>query len=55
MDDFIISRHIAALLMTQIAQTRELRELFDELLESEGYELYMEKDYFIVLAQELLV
>ena len=29
--------------MTQIAQTRELRELFDVLLESEGYELYMEK------------
>ena len=42
-DDFIISRHIAALLMTQISQTRELRQLFDVLLESEGYELYMEK------------
>ena len=36
-DDFIISRHIAALLMTQISQTRELRQLFDVLLESEGY------------------
>ena len=42
-DDFIISRHIAALLMTQIAQTRELRQLFDELLQSDGFEFYIEK------------
>ena len=42
-DDFIISRHIAALLMTQISQTRELRQLFDELLQSDGFEFYIEK------------
>lgn len=42
-DDFIISRHIAALLMTQISQTRELRKLFDELLQSDGFEFYIEK------------
>ena len=42
-DDFIISKHIAALLMTQIAQTRKVRQLFDVLLQSEGYEIYIEK------------
>ena len=42
-DDFIISKHIAALLMAQISQTRKVRQLFDSLLQSEGYELYIEK------------
>lgn len=39
--DFIISRNIAALMMAQISDNRELREVFDSLLDSQGYEIYM--------------
>ncbi len=39
--DFIISRNIAALMMTQIAENRELRSVFDQLLDSEGFEVYI--------------
>ena len=42
-DDFIIGRHFSALLMTQIAEDREMKGLFDELLSSEGFEVYMQR------------
>lgn len=40
-DDFIISRQLSALFMAQIAKNRELASLFDVLLSSEGFEIYM--------------
>ena len=40
-DDFIISRQIAALLMAQISQEKELAALFESLLSSNGCEIYM--------------
>lgn len=39
--DFIISRSIASLMMAQIAGNRELRSVFDYLLESDGFEIYL--------------
>ena len=39
--DFVISRNIASLMMAQIAENRELREVFEKLLSSEGFEVYM--------------
>ena len=40
-DDYIISRQISALLMSQISQNKEMALLFDSLLSSVGYEIYM--------------
>ena len=39
--DFVISRNIASLMMSQIAENRELREIFEKLLSSDGFEVYM--------------
>ena len=39
--DFVISRSIASLMMSQIAENRELREVFENLLSNEGFEIYM--------------
>ena len=39
--DFVISRNIASLMMAQIAENRELKGVFEALLSSEGYEIYM--------------
>ena len=39
--DFVISRNIASLMMSQIAENRELREVFENLLSNEGFEIYM--------------
>ncbi|MDO4408092.1 MAG: hypothetical protein Q4C16_04025 [Eubacteriales bacterium] len=46
--DFVISRNIASLMMSQIAETRELGEVFELLLSSEGFEVYIKpaKYYF---------
>lgn len=41
--DFVISRSIASLMMSQIAENRELREVFEDLLRSEGFEIYMKQ------------
>ena len=41
--DFVISRSIASLMMSQIAENRELREVFENLLSSEGFEIYMKQ------------
>ena len=40
-DDFIIGRQLSALLMAQISKNRQLVSLFDNLLSSEGFEVYM--------------
>ena len=42
-EDFIIGSHIAALLMSQISQKREMKEVFEVLLDEGGCELYMKK------------
>ena len=46
--DFVISQNIASLLMSQIAENRELRRIFETLLSSEGFEVYIKpaKYYF---------
>ena len=40
-DDFVIGSNIVNLLMTQIAENRELTALFEDILDEEGSELYM--------------
>ena len=47
-DDFIISRHIASLLMAQISQKKEITGLFQELLTSDGYEIYIKETKYYV-------
>lgn len=42
-DDFIIGAHIAALLMAQISERREMATVFRELLSSEGFEIYLKR------------
>ena len=46
--DFVISRNIASLMMAQIAENRELLQIFETLLSSEGFEVYIKpaKYYF---------
>ena len=49
--DFVISRSIASLMMSQIAENRELREVFENLLSNEGFEVYMKPaKYYIDLS-----
>ena len=40
-DDFIIGSHISALLMAQISQQREISKVFENILSSEGFEVYI--------------
>ena len=40
-DDFVIGSNIVNLLMTQIAENRELTALFEDILDEDGSELYM--------------
>ena len=42
-DDYIVSRRLAALLMAQISQKREMSEFFNIILSSEGFEIYVKK------------
>ena len=44
--DFIISRNMASLMMAQIAENRELRSVFDNLLDSGGFEIYLKPAAF---------
>ena len=51
--DFVVSRNMAALMMSQIAENRELKDVFETLLVSEGYELYIKPaDYYLDLSSE---
>jgi voltage-gated potassium channel Kch len=40
-DDFIVSDHLASLMMCQVAENRELSMVFEELISSHGSELYL--------------
>lgn len=42
-EDFIVGSSITAMIITQIAQTRELNRAFHELLDADGSELYMRR------------
>lgn len=44
-DDFVIGSNIINLLMTQIAENRELTALFEDILDEDGSELYMKPIY----------
>ncbi len=40
-NDFVIGRNISSLILTQISQFRELKDIFHELLTEEGSEIYV--------------
>lgn len=40
-DDFIVSDELAGLLLTQIAENKELGNVFDDLFDSDGAEIYL--------------
>ena len=40
-NDFVISSNITSLIVTQICQERELKQIFEELLREEGSEIYV--------------
>jgi len=40
-DDFIVSDHLASLLMCQVSENRELSRVFENLISPEGSELYL--------------
>ena len=51
--DFVVSRNIAALMMSQIAENRELKDVFENLLVSEGYEIYIKPaEYYLDITGE---
>ena len=51
--DFVVSRNIAALMMSQIAENRELKDVFETLLVSEGYEIYIKPaEYYLDISRE---
>ena len=54
--DFVISRNIASLMMSQIAENRELRQIFESLLSSEGFEVYIKpvKYYFNTQSEQAI-
>ena len=52
--DFIISRNIAALMMTQISENRDLRSVFDQLLSSEGFEVYIKPAKYYLKPDETM-
>ncbi len=40
-DDFIVSDHLASLMMCQVSENKELSEVFEDLISPEGSELYL--------------
>jgi voltage-gated potassium channel Kch len=40
-DDFIVSDHLASLMMCQVSENRDLSTVFEDLISSEGSELYL--------------
>ena len=48
-NDFIVSRNLTSLIVTQICQQRELKQIFEELLREEGSEVYVRpaKNYIV--------
>ena len=52
--DFIISRNFTSLMMTQISENRRLKEVFDTLLSSDGFEVYMKPaKYYFNISEEM--
>lgn len=52
--DFIIGHNIASLMMAQIAENRELKNVFDNLLDSDGFEIYLKPaGLYLELEKEL--
>ena len=47
-DDFIISRQFSALMMAQISQDKDMAPLFDTLLSSEGFEIYIKPAHWYI-------
>ena len=53
-DDFIISRQFAALLVAQISQDRKLARLFNTILSSTGFEVYMKPAFrYVPLGEQV--
>ncbi|MBO6301226.1 MAG: hypothetical protein J6N15_02185 [Ruminiclostridium sp.] len=48
-NDFIVSKNLTSLIVTQICQQRELKQIFEELLREEGSEVYVRpaKNYIV--------
>ncbi len=46
-DDFIVSEHLVSLMMSQLAENRELFEVFNDIFDTEGSEVYLKpiEDY----------
>jgi hypothetical protein len=46
-DDFIVSNHLVSLMLTQIAENRDLLPVFADLFDADGSELYLKpaRDY----------
>lgn len=40
-DDFIVSNTLVSLILTQLAENPKLKPIFDDLLDPEGYEIYL--------------
>ena len=40
-NDFVVSKNITSLIVTQICQSRELKRIFEELLREDGSEIYV--------------
>ena len=52
--DFIISRNFTSLMMTQISENRSLKVVFDTLLSSDGFEVYMKPaKYYFNISKEM--
>ena len=52
--DFIISRNFTSLMMTQISENRILKQVFDMLLGSDGFEVYMKPaKYYFNVSEEM--
>lgn len=53
-DDFIISRQFSALMMSQISYNEDMAPLFETLLSSNGFEIYMKPSYWYLPINEPL-
>lgn len=49
-DDFIVSDELAGLLLTQVAENKELGKVFDDLFDADGSEIYLKPATDYVLA-----
>jgi voltage-gated potassium channel Kch len=53
-DDFIISDHVISLIVSQVAENKELKLVFDELFDAQGSEFYLKPvDLYVYPEQEV--